>query len=311
MIYRPKYTSPVIIKTVIKTDDNAHRGHSWKIAYADLMTAMMAFFLFLWLYSVMTNQQKTQIANYFTPSVGVFGESGAGANGGKDADALKGTSGKGANQDGLTRAQAAQGPLPQAPTESTVNDEQAEQSSLAFAGKSGGSEPLSMENAFMAMQSQFNQLIHRTQNDLFTNNLRVDTTRDVIISLVNTAENPMFDDSRGELTHAGIQTMDVVANLITRTQRKFVITGFTTTPAVSINSDRQWDRSVQHANMVLRFLLARHISDSCIERVSGQSKTLELGSGLEGDDRVMITLLRDSCVVLADENAPPPVQVSE
>ncbi len=58
---------PIIIKKVKKTAAG-HHGGAWKVAYADFVTAMMAFFLLLWLLSVTTDMQKNGIADYFKPT---------------------------------------------------------------------------------------------------------------------------------------------------------------------------------------------------------------------------------------------------
>src|ERR1700722_20152571 len=57
----------IIIKRVKKVA-GGHHGGAWKVAYADFVTAMMAFFLLLWLLSVTTNVQKQKIADYFSPT---------------------------------------------------------------------------------------------------------------------------------------------------------------------------------------------------------------------------------------------------
>src|SRR3569833_4365306 len=57
---------PFVIKKVKKAE-HAHHGGAWKIAYADFVTAMMAFFLLLWLMSMTTPEQKKGIADYFAP----------------------------------------------------------------------------------------------------------------------------------------------------------------------------------------------------------------------------------------------------
>ncbi len=56
---------PIIVKKV-KKNGGGHHGGAWKVAYADFVTAMMAFFLLLWLLSVTTEVQKNGIADYFT-----------------------------------------------------------------------------------------------------------------------------------------------------------------------------------------------------------------------------------------------------
>src|SRR5215217_9557919 len=57
---------PIIIKKVKKAA-HGHHGGAWKIAYADFVTAMMAFFLLLWLISMTTPEQKEGLASYFAP----------------------------------------------------------------------------------------------------------------------------------------------------------------------------------------------------------------------------------------------------
>ena len=57
----------IIIKKVKKGGGHGHHGGAWKVAYADFVTAMMAFFLLLWLLNATTEVQKQGIADYFSP----------------------------------------------------------------------------------------------------------------------------------------------------------------------------------------------------------------------------------------------------
>src|SRR5450755_964704 len=59
-----KKLQPIIIKRV-KKGGHAHHGGAWKVAYADFVTAMMAFFLLMWLINTTTPEQKRGIADYF------------------------------------------------------------------------------------------------------------------------------------------------------------------------------------------------------------------------------------------------------
>lgn len=72
-----KNTQPIIIKR-IKKAAHAHHGGAWKVAYADFVTAMMAFFLLLWLLNVTTDIERKGIADYFAPTSISKSESGAG-----------------------------------------------------------------------------------------------------------------------------------------------------------------------------------------------------------------------------------------
>lgn len=68
----------IVIKKVKKGGHGGHHGGSWKVAYADFVTAMMAFFLLLWLLSSATEEQLQGISNYFTPETISQSESGSG-----------------------------------------------------------------------------------------------------------------------------------------------------------------------------------------------------------------------------------------
>src|SRR5258708_19987518 len=64
----------IIIKKVKKGGHDAPHGGAWKVAYADFVTAMMAFFLLLWLLNVTTDVQKRGIADYFEPTLSMKSE---------------------------------------------------------------------------------------------------------------------------------------------------------------------------------------------------------------------------------------------
>ena len=71
---------PIIVKKIIVVAAG-HHGGAWKVAYADFVTAMMAFFLLLWLLGATTEKQRKGIADYFTPTLVKFREQSAGSNG--------------------------------------------------------------------------------------------------------------------------------------------------------------------------------------------------------------------------------------
>src|SRR3954468_17903536 len=59
---------PIIIKKIKKGGGGGHHGGAWKVAYADFVTAMMAFFLLMWLINTTSPEQKRGIADYFAPA---------------------------------------------------------------------------------------------------------------------------------------------------------------------------------------------------------------------------------------------------
>jgi len=71
---------PIIVKKV-KKGGHGHHGGAWKVAYADFVTAMMAFFLLMWLLNVTTKEQKNAISHYFDPTHPIVSDSVSGSGG--------------------------------------------------------------------------------------------------------------------------------------------------------------------------------------------------------------------------------------
>jgi chemotaxis protein MotB len=70
--------APIIIKRKKVVAGDGHHGGAWKVAYADFVTAMMAFFLLMWLLNATTEKQRKGIADYFSPTIAMARVSGGG-----------------------------------------------------------------------------------------------------------------------------------------------------------------------------------------------------------------------------------------
>jgi len=70
---------PIIIRRKKVYAADGHHGGAWKVAYADFVTAMMAFFLLMWLLNATTEEQRKGIADYFNPNIPLAAVSGGGA----------------------------------------------------------------------------------------------------------------------------------------------------------------------------------------------------------------------------------------
>ena len=70
--------APVIIKRKKVVSGDGHHGGAWKVAYADFVTAMMAFFMLMWLLNATTEKQRKGIADYFSPTIPINRISGGG-----------------------------------------------------------------------------------------------------------------------------------------------------------------------------------------------------------------------------------------
>lgn len=79
---------PIIVKKIVAASHAGHHGGAWKVAYADFVTAMMAFFLLLWLLGMTDEQKRKGIADYFTPTLVQLKQNSAGSNGVLGGDSL-------------------------------------------------------------------------------------------------------------------------------------------------------------------------------------------------------------------------------
>ncbi|MDO5528218.1 MAG: flagellar motor protein MotB [Paracoccus sp. (in: a-proteobacteria)] len=89
-------SAPIIVRRTVQSSDGGHHGGAWKVAYADFVTAMMAFFLLMWLLNATTEQQRQGLAEYFAPTI-VRTSAGAGGVGTSQGE----TDGSPAQQDAL------------------------------------------------------------------------------------------------------------------------------------------------------------------------------------------------------------------
>ncbi|MBY8829287.1 flagellar motor protein MotB [Hephaestia mangrovi] len=71
----------IIVKKIFVEGHGGHHGGAWKVAYADFVTAMMAFFLLLWLLGATTEKQRKSLADYFAPTLVTMRENSAGSHG--------------------------------------------------------------------------------------------------------------------------------------------------------------------------------------------------------------------------------------
>jgi len=71
----------IIVKKIIADDHGGHHGGAWKVAYADFVTAMMAFFLLMWLLGATTEKQRKALADYFAPTLVEYRQNSAGSHG--------------------------------------------------------------------------------------------------------------------------------------------------------------------------------------------------------------------------------------
>lgn len=85
-----KQPPKIVVKKIYIEGGGGHHGGAWKVAYADFVTAMMAFFLLMWLLGATNEKQRKALADYFAPTLIEFKQNSAGSNGLFGGDAIQG-----------------------------------------------------------------------------------------------------------------------------------------------------------------------------------------------------------------------------
>ena len=136
--------APVTI--IIRRDEGeepAHHGGAWKVAYADFVTAMMAFFLLMWLMNATTETQRVGLADYFAPT-NLFGRSTSGSGqpfGGQTPNDAGDSASNAGSPEALTGHEAAHGDVAEVASDQTAQEPMPADSTTAAAAAQGGTQP--------------------------------------------------------------------------------------------------------------------------------------------------------------------------
>lgn len=223
---------PIIIKK-IKKGGHGHHGGAWKVAYADFVTAMMAFFLLLWLLSSAPKKTLEGIAEYFTPTVGIKDSVGIGIEG-------KGANNFAGNTPGIVTGQAPPGQTPDAP------DKQAP----VEATEDGYLFDKAQEAVKKAFESD------PTMREFADNILMEQTPEGLKLEIMDSDKHPMFVVGKAELTPEGMKVMEKMSTLIDKMPNFISITGHTDAAAGLVaGAYGNWELSADRANAARRFFM--------------------------------------------------------
>jgi len=296
-----KKLQPIIVKKVKKGGHAAHGG-AWKIAYADFVTAMMAFFLLMWLLGSTTEGDKKGIADFFqTPlRVSLFG---GGSGSGDSSSVIKGG---GAN---LTNAvgQVKRGDI-QAPRDTVslhkLRDEVKKAEAARLAELQEKLEEELRSNPALAPYSE---------------QIRMDMTRDGLrIQIVDERSRPMFDSGSAAIRPQMREILRAIGGVLAEVPNRLTLEGHTDA-APFPGGDRgygNWELSSDRANASRRELVAGGLTDERVLRVQGlaSSQPLNRGDPLDAQNRriSIVVMNRDAedrffRPQLADDNPAPAV----
>jgi len=259
---------PIILKKVI-VQGGGHHGGAWKVAYADFVTAMMAFFLLLWLLNVTTDEQRRGLADYFAPTVVSQSTSGAGGVLGGRTVAPEG-----ARSSDKSMAAVVVELSPPKPPEGQEGDAEG-------SGKLNEKELLRKmaereQDEFRKAEKQLRQAIQDVPElAALARNLVIDNTPEGLrIQLVDQEGKSMFASGGAEPLGHTRQLMEKVAEIVQRLPNQIAITGHTDAlPFRTYNGYGNWELSSDRANASRRTLSEFGVDTSRFASVSGKADT--------------------------------------
>jgi len=312
---------PVLIIKKKGHGDHGHHGGAWKVAYADFVTAMMAFFLLLWLLNVTTEEQRLGIANYFMPdSVSRSQSGGGGVLGGvtispgemeKKAAGLVLAIPRAPDASEAETAQDVdgEGKPPERREPRDPADRVLDASKDKDKDKDGDiserrlKEQLARqeEESFRKAEFELKQAIEDVPDlKQLAENLIVDRTPEGLrIQIVDQGKYSMFPlGSAAPMEHTR-KLMNAVARIVQRLPNRISVTGHTDALQFQNNSRNygNWELSADRANSSRRMLLEAGLPSDRINRVIGKAEQEPLFSENPNDPRnrcISIVLLRDN-----------------
>ena len=253
---------PIIVKRVKKIA-GGHHGGAWKIAFADFATAMMAFFLVMWLMSSATPEQKKAISGYFQDPIG-FTESASPYVidlGGTPTPAPDRT----LNPEMKDAPDAPESAVDAEDTPEELEVKQAEQ--LA--------EQVEQERLEMLLQELQTKVEENPELQKFKDQILFEITQDGLRIQIMDAENrPMFDLGSARLQPYFEDILLILADTIKAVPNKISVSGHTDAkPFAGDGEFGNWELSANRANAARRTLVAGGYPDERVARVVGYASS--------------------------------------
>ncbi|MFN4029446.1 MAG: flagellar motor protein MotB [Acidovorax temperans] len=249
-----KKLQPIIIKRVKKGGHAAHGG-AWKIAYADFVTAMMAFFLLMWLLGSTAKGELQGISDYFSSPLKVAMTGGDGS--GNSSSVIPGGGNDLSKVHGQVRRSDSDSEKARRQSIDTARVERAKQDAQRI----------------KTLQAKIDALI--TENprlNEYKSQIRIDVTPDGLqIQIVDDQNRPMFDSGSAMVKPYMRDILREIGAALNGVENRVSLAGHTDAVPYS-NSDRgysNWELSSDRANATRRELVAAGMPDAKLGRVVG------------------------------------------
>ncbi len=255
--------APIIIKKKKVVKGGGHHGGAWKVAYADFVTAMMAFFMLMWLLNATTEQQRKGIADYFSPAIPINRVSGGGT-GAFAGESI--FSEEALPQNGTGGTDTAEGAGDQEKALKTLDD--------TLRGLGG--ESAVMENALRHVVTRI-------------------TDEGLVIELFELEDIPLFEDGSAQPTQLLKDLATMISGLAETVTNKIAVGGHVQAQPIVLAQNRVWELSAARATTLREMLQGNGIKPERIRRVTGHADRDPVTTNRMAvrNNRMEIILLRD------------------
>ena len=249
---------PIIVKKIIEEGHGGHHGGAWKVAYADFVTAMMAFFLLMWLLGATEEKDRKAIADYFAPTIVELKSGSAGSNGLFGGESIVGRDDY-PNRAGQTGTRTIT--IPQDAT-GTADDK----------GNTSHSSKEEQKEQFEKLKKEIEERLGSSKDlkKLMENVRFTDTREGLRIDLVDKADFSMFALSTDMLVPRAAELLSEVAQVVNGMPNPVIIRGHTDAlPYASGKTMNNWMLSTARAEATRKALVVGGMNASQVYRIEG------------------------------------------
>jgi chemotaxis protein MotB len=289
--------APILIKKIKKGHGHGHHGGAWKVAYADFVTAMMAFFLLMWLINTTSPEQKRGIADYFAPAS--VAETTSGSGGILGGTALGEDGAMGAGSQAIIEQMAPESRTPSEGSREDAAKEMAPEASTEALREA----VLQREQAAFASAAQSLRQALQDMPELaeLSKNILIDQTPEGLrIQLVDQEGRSMFTSGSAEPNDRAKLLLRAVSRVINQLPNRITIAGHTNLSPNGVTPDSDWRLSSARADSSRRILQGAGVEPDRVYQVSGKANSEPLypdDPTLAGNRRIAIVLLREAPVL--------------
>ncbi len=297
----------LIIKKVKKGGDHGHHGGAWKVAYADFVTAMMAFFLLMWLINTTTPEQKRGIADYFAPASVSPSTSGSGGILAGTALGNDGVQGRGTSSvierlspdaQRVVTDEAQETPDSATNAASSSDDQRPEVSQDSIATAMARRETAEFASAEMSLRQALQDMPELAE---LSRHVIVDQTPEGLrIQLIDEEGRTMFDPGSTEPNERAVVLLRAVGEVARQLPNRVSIAGHTDASPAPASGPSNWELSSARANAALEVLRETGLKGERVYEVRGKAASEPLFPDdpyMAGNRRLSIVLLREAPVL--------------